>query len=87
MSPLYLECIELDAAFIKADERTDKEKQAHRKQDERDFYLLFVLIFPLFLVTALVICLMPGNATHEGKSIIAEAIETTRSTIAVVLTN
>ena len=93
MSPLYLEGISLDAGMLKGDgpNGPDAEQMIHeRKRDERAFYLLFMLSFPLFLMAALAGRLLPGKTVgseNGGQSIIAEASATTRSTIAIGLTN
>lgn len=93
MSPLYLEGISIDAGMLKADgARGDGAEQLvrERKRDERAFYLLFMLSFPLFLMVVVAGRLLPGSAAggdRAGKSIIAEASATTRSTIAIALTN
>ena len=93
MSPLHLEGMPLETALLKTDARTSAEIKAERRRDESAFYLLFVLSFPFFLVVALARRLLPRAAVtgqmdeKAGKSIIAEASASTRSTIAIALTS
>ena len=90
MSPLYLESIPLETEILKLDKRMSEEMKAERRKDDRDFYLLFALSFPFFLVAALAGRMIPGSAVTDNqphKSIIAEASANAGSTIAIALTN
>ena len=90
MSPLYLESIPLETEILKTDARKSEETKAGRRKDDRDFYLLFALTFPFFLVAALAGRIIPGSAvadTKPHKSLIAEASANAGSTIAIALAN
>jgi hypothetical protein len=96
MSPLYLEGISVETAtahHADAGYRNvvgSEQRVQERKRDERAFYMLFMLTFPLFLIAVVAHRVLPGSTTSgsaTGKSIMAEAGETTSSTLAIALTN
>lgn len=90
MSPLYLEAISLETALPNNERPQDQHLMTERRRDERAFYMLFMLTFPLFLMAALVGRLARGGVSggrNSGMSVVAEASTTARSTIAIALTN
>ncbi len=90
MSPIYLESLPIEEAISKSADRNTENLLREKQQDERVFYIGFVLSFPLFLVVALAGRILPGHHTADdssAKSIFAEASSTTRATIAIALTN
>jgi hypothetical protein len=91
MNRMHLEGI--DVALANAEPRDSEVRKAERKKDERSFYVLFVLSFPLFLIAALIGRLIASGAEStaanhvQNKSVIAEASAAARSTIAIALTS
>ena len=90
MSLLNLESIPLETEILKPNPRMSEEMRAERRKDDRDFYLLFALSFPFFLVAALAGRMIPGGVVSDNKphkSLIAEASANAGSTIAIAFTN
>jgi len=93
MSPLFLESLHLDAAMHAEDVSSVEEMQKSRRQDERAFFLAFVLSFPFFLAAVFAARMMmpakaiTANDVKPRSSLISEASQAARSTIAVAFAN
>jgi hypothetical protein len=62
------------------------ERQTSKKRDERLFQAIFMLSFPVFLVIVLTTRLLPAaNETKKQTSILGEASNKARSTLAMAL--
>jgi hypothetical protein len=64
---------------------SDDERQSLKRRDERLFQVIFVLSFPVFLAIVMATRLLPTGNAQKDVSMLSEASQSARSTIATAL--